>query len=88
MDGRVYVYDLSSQGELSNVRSVAHDALKTGVRALATDGSRVYGGTEDGKLFTLQRDSEAFVASVKGHASIVSCLCRIGNLVRCALKPE
>jgi hypothetical protein len=83
MDGCVYVYDLNELGDLSNVRSVTHATLKTGVRALTASGHQVYGGTEDGTLFTLQQDSETFVASVKEHSNIVSCLCAVGSLVRC-----
>lgn len=82
MDGKVYVYETSSSGELSNVRTLSHESMKTGVRCLVEANGAVYSGAEDGRIASWELRTETFRASASVHANIVSALCAVGDLVR------
>lgn len=82
MDGKVYVYEASSTGELSNVRILSHESMKSGVRCLVESNGAVYSGAEDGRIASWELRAETFRASAPAHSNIVSALCAVGDLVR------
>lgn len=93
MDGKVYVYDADSEGELQNVRALTHQSLRSGVRCLAHNasctgagGSKtisvVFAGAEDGKVAIWDAVEETFLVSASIHSNIVSALCAMGGMVR------
>ena len=83
MDGKVYVYDIAQSGGLSNVRTLSHDSLKSGVRALLDANTHVFAGAEDGKICVFSKTDENATASTgSAHKNIVGALCNVGGLVR------
>lgn len=81
MDGKVYVYDISSSGKISSVRVLSHESMKSGVRCLVECNGAVYSGAEDGRIACWDLHTEAFRAAAAVHSNIVSALCAVGDLV-------
>jgi len=81
MDGKVYVYDVGTAGELSNVRTLTHESMKAGVRCLVESNGAVYSGAEDGRIAAWDLGTETFRSAASVHSNIVSSLCEVGDLV-------
>lgn len=83
MDGRLYVYSCRAPGELSSVRPLSADSMRSGVRTLLYTQDLIFSGSEDGNVAiwdVVQERAQAAVHSV--HNNIVSTLCDVGGQVR------
>jgi hypothetical protein len=82
MDGKVYVYDDDGAGTLGNLKVLAHESMRSGVRTMARAGDCVFTGAEDGTVACWGLRDLAVRASGAVHGKIVSALCAVGDLVR------
>ena len=80
-DGKIYVYDDNLAGALTNMKALAHESMRSGVRTLARNRDCVYSGAEDGTLACWSLQDHAVLSSVAVHSKIVSAICGVGELV-------
>ena len=81
-DGKIYVYSDDGAGALTYLQALATESMRTGVRALALSGDRVFSGSEDGHVACWNAATCTALASAGAHSNIVSSLCSVGDLVR------
>ena len=75
-NGRIYVYDDDSAGALTDVKVLAHECMRSGVRTLARNGDFVYSGAEDGTLACWSLREHNVLSSAAVHSKIVFCYLR------------
>lgn len=81
MDGRIYTYSDNGAGSLTDMKTLSHESMRSGVRSLAHVDGCVYSGAEDGHVACWAVESETFRSSEAVHGNIVSTLCSVGDLV-------
>lgn len=82
MDGRIYTYCDDGAGNLTDMKSLSHESMRSGVRALVQRGACVYSGAENGAVACWDVGSGAFKCSESVHSNIVSTMTTVGDLAR------
>jgi hypothetical protein len=81
MDGKLYVYTCTAPGQLSEVRPLANESMRTGVRTLLCSGKVMISGSEDGHVALWSVGDETVQVTLSVHSNIVSTICDVGGQV-------